>query len=206
MDTSSHAGELGPFVQLVFDIDLLGREFTEDEGRKLAHSLTARLAALVEEISQGSVAVKVRYYAVGEYGDETERPHYHLVVFGLQTCARGRTSQRAITEMGSCCSICNLVSSTWGKGRVEVLPFSRELSNYIAGYVTKKLSQKDHPWLRGRHPEFVRQSKQDGGLGIGMVPEIASVLLQYDHEKDLEDVPIALAHGEVHAFGPISPP
>lgn len=139
---------------------------------------------------------KVRYYAVGEYGDETERPHYHLVVFGLQTCARGRTSQRAITEMGSCCSICNLVSSTWGKGRVEVLPFSRELSNYIAGYVTKKLSQKDHPWLRGRHPEFVRQSKQDGGLGIGMVPEIASVLLQYDHEKDLEDVPIALAHGQ----------
>lgn len=35
----------------------------------------------------------------------------------------------------------------------------------------------------------------DGGIGVGAVPEVASVLLSLDLEKTESDVPVALRHG-----------
>jgi len=56
------------------------------------------------------------------------------------------------------------------------------------------MTARDDARLAGRHAEFSRQSR-DGGIGLGAVPEIASVLMSLDLDKTEDDVPVDLRHG-----------
>lgn len=87
---------------------------------------------------------KIRYFLVGEYGDETQRPHYHLSLFGA-----GAHNETLIRE-------------TWGLGHVQVAEFNEKTARYVCGYVIKKLTKKTDPRLNGRYPEFARMSRRPG--------------------------------------------
>lgn len=133
-----------------------------------------------------------RYYAVGEYGTGTERPHYHVALFGFPNCRRGCTY---IPRAGSrCCAICDIVADTWGLGNILLGSLNQQSAGYIAGYVTKKMTSPDDARLEGRHPEFARMSNRPG-LGYPALHEIASELLTYDLHTSQDDVPQALRHG-----------
>lgn len=125
----------------------------------------------------------LRYFAVGEYGDESQRPHYHLAVFNFPNCVRGRTINR---RSKSCCQHCDAVSNLWGKGRIELAGLEPASASYIAGYVTKKLTKKDDARLEGRHPEFARMSNRPG-IGAGVMDDIASGMMEL--ELEIDDVP-----------------
>lgn len=90
---------------------------------------------------------KIRYYAVGEYGDRKGRPHYHGIYFGL-----GLSDYK-------------LVDDAWGKGRVHLGTVTMLSINYVTAYITKKLwgfvAQREYT-DRGLEPPFSRVSK---GLG-----------------------------------------
>lgn len=97
---------------------------------------------------------KLRFFGVGEYGDVTWRPHFHLSLFGLGVEDR------------------NLITDAWSIrgvpiGFLDLRPFSKETAQYTAGYVVKKLTKKDDPMLEGRYPEFCRMSTQKPMRGIG---------------------------------------
>ena len=100
---------------------------------------------------------KIRYYAVGEYGDETQRPYYHASVFGI-----GVLDQHYVMD-------------AWKLGHVMVAEFNEKTAQYVAGYGVKKMTSKDDPRLHGRHPEFSRQSNRPG-LGAHAVRIIAEAL------------------------------
>lgn len=140
---------------------------------------------------------KIKYYAVGEYGDESERPHYHIAAFGYPQCRWGISRYSASRQ--NCCSVCDMVRDTWGRGNVLVGELSTESAQYVAGYVTKKMTDKMDARLDGRHPEFARMStgsrKGEGGLGAGFMHEIASTFLQFNLGDKETDVPSALRHG-----------
>jgi len=134
--------------------------------------------------------LKLRYFYVGEYGSNTERPHYHLALFNFPACERGVTR---LNRRGDCCGICDRVREIWSKGFVYSGQLENASAAYIAGYVTKKLTSKEDPRLCGRHPEYARMSLKPG-IGAGFMPEVASALLTHNLET-LTDVPTSLQHG-----------
>lgn len=122
---------------------------------------------------------RVRYFAVGEYGDENERPHYHAALFGVPW------NDPVVLE---------LVRAAWPMGHVMLAELNPSTSKYIAGYVTKKYGRKDLDWLAGRHPEFSRMSNRPG-IGALAMPDIAANLLAVENGRYvglMEDVPTSL--------------
>lgn len=133
----------------------------------------------------------LRYFNVGEYGDQTERPHYHLALFNYPACERG-VSQ--LNRRGNCCSVCDRVRAIWSAGAVYSGQLEDASAAYIAGYVTKKLTSKTDPRLKGREKECARMSLKPG-IGAGFISEVASVVLTHNLDTTLTDVPTSLQHG-----------
>lgn len=132
----------------------------------------------------------LRYYNVGEYGEQTERPHYHLALFNYPSCLRGYTQPN---RRGICCEVCSRVQKIWDQGNVYAGQLEDSSAAYIAGYITKKLTSKDDSRLLGREPEFSRKSLKPG-IGAGFIHEVASTLLLHNLDQ-LDDVPTSLNTG-----------
>lgn len=148
------------------------------------------LTLFIKSLRFANPQLKIRYYAVGEYGDESERPHYHVAFFGLPNCSRNRTLVR---PNSICCENCERVRKHWTVGHSYLGELNDTTAAYIAGYVTKKLTDKSDDRLHGRHPEFARMSNRPG-IGADAMDEVASTLMQHGLDKS-EDVPAALRHG-----------
>lgn len=140
---------------------------------------------------------KIRYFAVGEYGETTHRPHYHIVLFGHPSCEQGVTNRHRDGSI-RCCDSCRGLQSDWsiaGRNVGNIYLGGLEVASaaYVSGYVTKKLSDPRDERLEGRHPEFARMSLRPG-IGADFMDEFASTLLEFNLQ-DQDDVPFALRHG-----------
>lgn len=167
--------EFNTFLTLTYDNDYLPKD-----GSLNPKHLTDFFKRL-----RKSSGYPLRYFAVGEYGEETQRPHYHIALFGHPNCNYGRTRPRAV-----CCSICTKVRRIWGKGNVLLGELNDHSAAYTAGYILKKMTNEDDKRLEGRYPEFARMSRKPG-IGATCVDEIASQLLTYNAKS----VPFFLKHG-----------
>jgi len=122
---------------------------------------------------------KIRYFICGEYGDKSERPHYHAAIFGL-----------GILDS-------KIIESCWKHGFTYTGDLTADSASYIAGYVTKKMTKKDDPRLKGRYPEFGRMSLKPG-IGALAVPKIIDVLTSHYGSDEVmcnKDVPMYLKTG-----------
>jgi len=137
---------------------------------------------------------RFRYYAVGEYGDKSLRPHYHAAIFSFQTCLYGRTQHQKIKRRGYCCPPCKIIFDAWGFGGVDLAQVEPASAAYVTGYVIKKMVHRHDERLNGRYPEFSRSSRRPG-IGADYAPEIASAFLQLPNSDTLPDVPTVLRHG-----------
>lgn len=95
---------------------------------------------------------KIKYYACGEYGENTYRSHYHAIIFGLGLKDK-QLIENAWSENGQLIGHVNI-------GLCEIRSI-----HYVTGYVRKKLEgKKDYEYKRlGFEPPFALQS-----LGLGL--------------------------------------
>lgn len=103
-----------------------------------------------------------RYFYVGEYGDQTFRPHYHGILFGVPP-----TFEKKIREAWQ--------FNGTPIGHVMVGPVANGAISYVAHYCTKKLTGAGDERLGGRRPEFTRMS-QKPTLGFAGLKAIAAGL------------------------------
>jgi len=104
---------------------------------------------------------RFRYYASGEYGEESGRPHYHVVFFGLRKCSCGEHFKGVLLCR---CEDRRLVQKCWKKGAVDRLgSVTYESARYTADYVGKQILADPEIWTgKGLVRPFQVMSK---GLG-----------------------------------------
>lgn len=113
---------------------------------------------------------KVRYYLVGEYGDQTFRPHYHAILFGFPPCAfNSKWTEKCM------CSSCKIIRESWTFGASQVGTCEPDSIHYVTGYISKKMTKKEDPRLGNRMPEFARMSLKPG-IGSEAMLKIAEFL------------------------------
>lgn len=110
----------------------------------------------------------IRYFAVGEYGSLSWRPHFHLIIFGLSP-----------TEE-------IVVQKAWTKGFVYLGTAEKQSMAYVCSYVLKGMKSAKDLRLKGRSPEFALMSKRPG-LGHGIVSQIAKSYQSREGQKVLKD-------------------
>lgn len=84
---------------------------------------------------------QLKYYAVGEYGTNNKRPHYHMILFGVSDIEN--------------------IHKAWNYGSVWVGTVTGDSIAYTMKYIDKSRWRPDH-WRDDRIPEFPLMSK---GLG-----------------------------------------
>ncbi|AXH74147.1 MAG: replication initiator protein [Microviridae sp.] len=130
------------FVTLTFNND-----HVPADGGLSKRPLQLFLKRLRHEVGQ------FRYYAVGEYGDQSWRPHYHLILFGVSPMQE------------------RLVAKCWPCGFVQVGTAEAASMSYVCSYVLKKLTNPKDRRLNGKPPEFATMSRRPG-IGFGVVKRI----------------------------------
>lgn len=92
----------------------------------------------------------IKYVAVGEYGDDGHRPHFHLIVVGLPASER------------------TMVYEAWNKGRVDIQPVGKGAIRYTLSYIDKQIFCPDtlYDYYGDFEPPFAHFSK---GLGVAWI-------------------------------------
>lgn len=87
----------------------------------------------------------LRYFACGEYGETSHRPHYHAIIFGADFLGGAYKVNDTLYSNP-------ILEKTWGKGFVSIGPVNMATCKYVAGYVNKKINNPDTFNLMSRRP------------------------------------------------------
>lgn len=79
---------------------------------------------------------RIRFFTVGEYGEEGDRPHYHQVVWGTDFPDKKKHSMSGDDTLWKS----EELNQLWGHGFCTFGRVTYESAAYVAGYVIKKIN------------------------------------------------------------------
>lgn len=184
--------EIKPFEKTRFKGSFAQHSVRPDHHKKFMKDLRSK------------TGLPLRFYGVGEYGDLTMRPHYHYALYGYPRCTGGTAYYNGVFRPCHCTS-CTTIASVWRNGHIFSGDLELDSAQYIAGYVTKKLTDNSNyrqegytgltnfEKLGGRYPEFPRMSNKPGIAA--QVSDIIYDKLQHFWLLSPDEVPNILVHG-----------
>lgn len=141
-----------------------------DADLPLGGSLRMRDVQLfLKRVRKHCSGVRIRYFYCGEYGDKTDRPHYHMILFGPDFPDRRVVNRREKGDLYES----DQLTALWGHGNVWIGAVTPETCAYTARYIMKKMTgekAKEHyevivgatGEIVDRVPEFVCMSRKPG--------------------------------------------
>uniref|UniRef100_A0AAU8BA49 Replication initiator protein n=1 Tax=Dulem virus 101 TaxID=3145578 RepID=A0AAU8BA49_9VIRU len=110
----------------------------------------------------------IKYFLCGEYGDDTFRPHYHSIIFGVGLQNYLGSCQSVISFFRHGFRYFSVISDIWPYGYCVVSSVSVDTISYVCGYVTKKIrgSLEKYKKLGLKQMPFQLQSQ---GLGLDFI-------------------------------------
>lgn len=152
------------FVTLTYDDTYL-----PNGGTLVKSDLTNFLKRLRHETGPG-----LRFFACGEYGETTDRPHYHLLL--LNQDFNDKKLIKSGPEYNLYAS--SVLSKLWQFGHHALGDVNFESAAYVARYCMKK-KQNGKTRTDGKTPEYIVMSRRPG-LGHGYFDKYRSEIINHD--------------------------
>lgn len=113
---------------------------------------------------------KLRYFGCGEYGSTTQRPHYHLICYGLPEMLRDSPEHKKLVQL-------------WGNGHVDCGSVTLHSIQYVAGYTLKAGQPSNWCFVVPPHNLCSRRP----GIGHRRIQQLADQIFEkeYDGKSDL---------------------
>lgn len=104
---------------------------------------------------------QVRFFASGEYGSNSRRSHYHIILFGYYP---DDIQPYKVSDLGYTYYTSDTLNRIWKKGFVVVADASWETAAYTARYIMKKQTGKNAKFYEENNilPEFCTMSRNPG--------------------------------------------
>lgn len=165
------------FLTLTYDDEHLPEDLSVD-----VRAMQLFLKRLRKRFGSG-----IRFVYCGEYGETTERPHYHAILFNIDF------SDKKLFKIvnGNRLYTSECLNSIWSNGNCLIGSVSFESAAYVARYVLKKVTGKaaashysfvdSDGVVHQRKPEFFQPSRRPG-VGSAWLSKFSS-----DVFKEFED-------------------
>lgn len=112
----------------------------------------------------------IKYFYCGEYGETTQRPHYHIILLHCPLRIEDFKSAHIDTNFKAHWKS-KEIEQYWTKGITDIAELEWSCAAYVARYCTKKLTfdaDKTKYYEVGKIPEFIRMSR---GIGFDWYTE-----------------------------------
>lgn len=108
---------------------------------------------------------KVRYFYVGEYGENTNRPHYHALLFGVGFVDKEMLSMRQAFPVFRS----RQLEALWSLGLSEIGSVTEKSAGYVCKYLSKRMTGS---WAKAKYGERVPEygcMSRNPGIGAGWI-------------------------------------
>lgn len=139
------------FVTLTYRDEELPKTRTRTKTRTRDGSLSKRDLVLFTKRLNAQTKYRfgngIKYYACGEYGEKTHRPHYHIAIFGEDFSDDRQFWKNA--KSGHKLWRSSRLEKLWPHGDADIGELTFESAAYIARYIMKKITgTKSHEHYR----------------------------------------------------------
>jgi len=140
------------FVTLTYNDENIPKTVSKDTGEIINTLRYSDVQKYIKRLRKAQKGSKIKHYTVGEYGENTKRPHYHQIIFNAEA---------------------EKINSSWGHGHTLSGTVTTSSIRYVTKYMGKRINNT---------PEGAEKPKNVMSNGLGknyLTPEVINHHKEY---------------------------